>query len=152
MTNVLQFPRLQKHTKKVKVDVFDIVIQQTYPNPIIYDLFWIMKLICSNRDDVIGVDTWFEDGDDNICYFELRLNHHASIVTRCVGVEETNTYSTNLSFMNYRYVPKDNSCFESVKLQVFLADTHCNWTDNGSEATFTFPERKTEITVIYKNK
>lgn len=147
---IIKFPSTDKRNITVTEDVFDVLVQQSYPNPIAHDLYWIMQLIQENRNDVVGFDTWFEDNDDNICYFDLHLRHKAKVTVVIEGVEQTeHTPNTTVRYLKQRYVPKNNSCYESVKLQVSLSKFPVIWDDQGRSCYFTFPENNTQIAVHY---
>lgn len=147
---IIKFPSIDKRTITVTEDVFDILVQQSYPNPIIYDLYWVLQLLQENRRDVVGFDTWFEDDDDNICYFDLHLRHKAKVTIVCEGVESTeHTPRKNVTHFPTRYVPKKNSCYESVKLQISLSKFPVTWEEHGHSCFFTFPENNTQIAVHY---
>lgn len=147
MTNVLEFPRPQQNHKKVTVDVFDELIKQTYPNPIIYDLYWIMELIQRVRSDVVNLGTWFDETTDDVCYFKLDLDNGAFVVIQCEGVESVERIDDGISYLRTHYKPKNDSCYESVKLQLASADIPCTWTEAENTTVFSFPQHNTKITV-----
>lgn len=150
MPNVTHLPRMNNKQQKVTIDVLDELIKQTYPNPIIHDLYWIIELIQRVRSDVVNVDTWFEEELDDVCYFQLDLDYGDSVIVRCEGVESIGEHSDGVGYLMNRYIPKDNSCFESIKLQVSQAAHPRTWVEVGNAIHFNFPHHDTRISVSLK--
>ena len=143
MPNVTLFPNKNYIPKTARSDQLAELIRQTYPNPLIHDLYWVFELLASVRSDVEGVDTWFDGDNDNVCFFEFRLTFDRRITVRCEGVEETSIKPDRLSYLKRRYKAVNNSCLESIRLQITNLATPCFWTQD----TITFPHHHTTFII-----